>query len=172
MDKGEKRVDGYRFLPPSLAAWMRTFIPQGDFKGSIPWTPMTKPLSRATMSAVTSAGISLKSDPPFDIEIEKREPTRSDISYRALPRQTTEGEIHVNHLHINTNHVKQDINVILPLARMVELEKERIIGKLAPTSFSFYGFQWQNTDFLSEAIEPMARVMKREEADAVFLTPA
>jgi hypothetical protein len=55
---------------------------------------------------------------------------------------------------------------------MAELEKEGIIGKLAPTSFSFYGFQWQNTDFLSEAIEPMARVMKREGVEAVLLTPA
>jgi D-proline reductase (dithiol) PrdB len=106
------------------------------------------------------------------MEIEKRDPTRSDTSYRALPRQITEGEIHVNHLHINTSHIKKDINVILPLARMVELEKEGIIGKLAPTSFSFYGFQWQNTDFLSEAIEPMARVMKREGVEAVLLTPA
>ena len=133
---------------------------------------MTKPLSRVTMSMVTSAGISLKSDPSFDMEIEKRETTRSDISYRALPRHTREDEIRVNHLHINTNHIKQDINVILPLARMAELEREGIIGKLAPTSFSFYGFQWQNTDFLSEAIEPMASVMKREGVEAVFLTPA
>jgi D-proline reductase (dithiol) PrdB len=172
MDKGEKRVDGFRFLPPSLGAWIRTFIPQEDFKGPIPWTPMTKPLSRATMTMVTSAGISLKSDPPFDMEIEKRDPTRSDISYRALPRKTTEGEIHVNHLHINTNHIKQDINVILPLARMAELEREGIIGKLAPSSFSFYGFQWQNSDFLGEAIEPMAGVMKTEGVEAVFLTPA
>ncbi len=172
MDNGEKRVDGYRFLPPSLAAWIRTFIPQEGFKGAIPWTPMSKPLSRATMAVVTSAGISLKSDPPFDMELEKSEPTRSDLSYRDIPRETTEGEIHVNHLHINTNHIKQDINVILPLARMVELEKQGIIGKLAPTSFSFYGFQWQNTDFLSEAIEPMPRVMKREGVDAALLTPA
>ena len=44
MDKGEKRVDGYRFIPPSLAAWIRTFIPE-DFKGPIPWKPLEKPLS-------------------------------------------------------------------------------------------------------------------------------
>jgi D-proline reductase (dithiol) PrdB len=172
MDKGEKRVNGYQFLPPSLAAWIRTFIPQEGFQGPIPWTPMSKPLSRATMAMVTSAGISLKSDPPFDMEIEKREPTRSDPSYRALPREIKESEIHVNHLHINTNHIKQDINVILPLARMVELEKEGIIGRLSPTSFSFYGFQWENTDFLNTAIEPMAKVMKKEGVDAVLLTPA
>jgi D-proline reductase (dithiol) PrdB len=133
-------VDGYRFLPPSLAAWMRTFIPHEDFKGSISWTPMTKPLSRATMTTVTSAGISLKSDPPFDMEIEKRDPTRSDISYRDLPRQITEGEIHVNHLHINTNHIKQDINVILPLLGWPSWKKRGSSVNLPPPLFRSMGF--------------------------------
>jgi hypothetical protein len=75
MKRGEKRVDGFRFLPPGLKAWIRSFIPRGDFTGPIPWTPLAKPLRQATMGLVTSAGISLKTDPPFDMEREKREPT-------------------------------------------------------------------------------------------------
>jgi len=165
-------VDGFRFLPPGLKAWMKTFIPDEDFKGTIPWTPMSKPLNQATLALVTSAGISLKTDPPFDMEREKKDPLWGDRSFRAIPRGTTEKEIDVNHLHINTNLVKQDINVILPLARMAEFEKEKIIGRLAPTAYSFYGFQWQNTDFLSEAIEPISKRMKKEGVEAVFLTPA
>jgi D-proline reductase (dithiol) PrdB len=169
---GEKLVDGFRFLPPGLKAWIRTFIPEGDFKGYIPWTPLTKPLSQTTLSVVTSAGISLKSDPPFDMEREKREAVWGDRSFRTIPRQTTEAEIDVNHLHINTSYVKQDMNVILPLARMAEFEAEGIIGQLAPHAYSFYGFQWQSTDFLKEAIEPISKKMKTEGVEAVFLTPA
>ena len=45
MDHGERRVDGFRFLPPGLAAWIRTYIPKEDFSGPIPWTPLRKPLS-------------------------------------------------------------------------------------------------------------------------------
>lgn len=167
-----KIVDGFRFLPPGLKAWMKTFIPDEDFKGTIPWTPMSKPLNQTTLALVTSAGISLKTDPPFDMEREKKDPLWGDRSFRAIPRGTTEKEIDVNHLHINTNLVKQDINVILPLARMAEFEEEQIIGHLAPTAYSFYGFQWQNTDFLSEAIEPISKRMKKEGVEAVFLTPA
>jgi len=172
MEQKEKIVDGFRFLPPSLRAWVRNSIPEEDFKGYIPWTPMSKPLSQTTMALVTSAGISLKSDPPFDMEREKREPLWGDRSYRTIPRGTTEEDIDVNHLHINTHHIKQDINVILPLARMAEFEKEKIIGRLAPTAYSFYGFQWQNTDFLKEAIEPISKKMKLENVEAVLLTPA
>jgi D-proline reductase (dithiol) PrdB len=172
MEQSEKIVDGFRFLPPSLKAWVQTFIPEGEFKGSIPWTPMSKPLSQTTLALVTSAGISLKSDPPFDMEREKREPIWGDRSFRTIPRETTEEDIEVNHLHINTTYVKRDINVMLPLARMAEFERERVIGRLAPTAYSFYGFQWQNTDFLKEAIEPISKRMKVEGVEAVLLTPA
>jgi D-proline reductase (dithiol) PrdB len=171
MEQG-KKVDGFRFLPPGLKAWTNTFIPNEEFKDYIPWTPMKKPLSHTTISLVTSAGISLKTDPPFDMEREKKEAIWGDRSYRAIPRGTTEKDIKVNHLHINTNWIKQDINVILPLDRMAEFEKEKVIGHLAPMAYSFYGFQWQNTDFLKEAIEPISKRMKSEGVEAVLITPA
>ena len=172
MEQQEKIVDGFRFLPPALKAWVQTLIPEEEFKGSIPWTPMSKPLSQKTIALVTSGGISLKSDPPFDMEREKRDPLWGDRSFRMIPRGTTENNIDVNHLHINTTYIKQDINVILPLARMAEFEQEKIIGRLALTAYSFYGFQWQNNDFLKEAIEPISINMKLEGVESVLLTPA
>ena len=173
MTSKEKIVDGFRFLPPSLGAWIRRYyIPEEDFKGDIPWTPMAKPLNRATLALVTSAGISLKSDPPFDMEREKREALWGDRSFRRIPRGATARDININHLHINTSYTQQDINVMLPLERMAELEKEAIIGRLADSHYSFYGFQWQNTEFITAAIAPMAQQMKKEGVEAVLLTPA
>ncbi len=172
MDGEEKRVDGFRFLPPGLAAWVRKLIPGEDFRGPIPWTSMSKTLNQTTIALVTSAGISLKEDTPFDMEREKKDPLWGDRSYRALPRETTERDIDVNHLHINTTYIQKDLNVILPLARMAEFEEERRIGRLAPTAYSFYGFQWQNTDFLDEAILPISKKMRSEGVEAVLLTPA
>jgi len=168
----EKRVDGFRFLPPGLAAWIRTLIPKEEFTRPIPWTPVTNPLAQTTVGLVTSAGISLKGDLPFDMEREKKDPLWGDRSYRKIPRGTTERDIEVNHLHINTAYVKRDLNVILPLARMADLEEEKRIGRLAPTAYSFYGFQWQSTQFLYEAIAPIAKDMKSEGVEAVLLTPA
>jgi D-proline reductase (dithiol) PrdB len=173
MESTGKVVDGVRFLPPSLGAWIRRYyIPDEDFKGDIPWTSMVKPLNRAALALVTSAGISLKSDPPFDMEREKREAIWGDRSYRMIPRGSTARDIDINHLHINTSYTQQDINVMLPLERMAELESEGIIGRLAASHYSFYGFQWQNTEFITSAIAPMADQMKQESVDAVLLTPA
>ena len=172
METKERTIDGFLFLPPGLKAWIKSLIPNEEYKGFIPWTPMKKPLDQTTLAMVTSAGIRLKSDIPFDMEREKREPLWGDRSFRAIPRDTTEKEIEVEHLHINTSYIKKDINVILPLARMAEFEREGVIGRLAPTAYSFYGFQWQNTDFLKEAIEPISKKLKAEEVEAVLMTPA
>ena len=172
MDQQQKKVDGFRFMPPGLAAWIQTFIPDEPFSGPIPWTPLARPLSQATVAVVTSAGISCKSDPPFDMEREKREPTWGDPSYRSIPRESTAADIEVNHLHINTDFIRQDLNVMLPLNRMAEFEAEGIIGRLAPTAYSFYGFQWQTERFIDEAIRPMVPSMQAEEVEAVLLTPA
>jgi D-proline reductase (dithiol) PrdB len=171
MAQPEKKIDGFRFLPPSLKAWIGSQIPQ-EYSGDIPWTSVSKPVSQATFSIVTSAGINLKTDPPFNMEREKQEPTWGDPTYRVIPKESTEQDIDVNHLHINTDFILQDINVMLPLARMKELEQDRVIGKMAPTAYSFYGFQWERTNFLTEAIEPMSKQMKEEGVDYVILTPA
>ena len=172
MKQNQKIVDGFRFLPPGLKAWIQNYIPAQEFKGFIPWTPLKRPLNQTVFALLTSAGISLKSDPPFDMEREKREPIWGDRSYRTLPKDITEKDIEVSHLHINTRYIKEDINVILPLARMTELENEGLIGRLAATAYSFYGFQWESMEFLQEAIEPISRKMKQEEVEAVLLTPA
>jgi D-proline reductase (dithiol) PrdB len=171
MAEEAKVVDGFRFLPPKLSAWIRSFIPD-VYEGDIPFTTLSKPLSESILATVTSAGISLKTDDPFDMEREKSEPTYGDPTWRAIPRGTTGADVDVNHLHINTSYICEDINVILPLARMEELEREGVIGKLAPTSYSFYGFQWEGREFMDKAVAPMTAQMKAEGVDAVFLTPA
>jgi D-proline reductase (dithiol) PrdB len=163
---------GYRFLPPSLRAWIQVYIEKESHDGAIPWTPLPGALKDLTFSIVTSAGINHKSDPPFDMEREKENPKDGDPSYRAIPRNTKSCDIDVNHLHINTDYIREDINVILPLERMTEFEEEGIIGRLAPTSYSFYGFQLESDAFLRTAISLMADQMTEEEVEAVLLTPA
>jgi D-proline reductase (dithiol) PrdB len=172
MGETAKHVDGFHFLPPGLAAWIRSTLPAAEYSGSIPWAPLARPLNRARLALITSAGISLRTDPPFDMERERREPTQGDRSYRKIPRAAAAGDVNANHLHINTAYLLEDINVMLPLARMAEFEAEGVIGALAPTAYSFYGFQWQSTEFLQQAITPMAQGMVQEGVDAVLLTPA
>ena len=166
-----KVVNGFCFMPPSLGAWISSTIPTGDFKGDIPWTPLKKPLSEATFALMTSAGINTKDDPPFDMEREKREPMWGDPSYRRIPVTATQADIDVNHLHVNTDYIKKDINVALPINRFQELAAEGFIGGLAPTAYSYYGFQMDPTVLMDETMPKVAADMKAEGVDAVLITP-
>ncbi len=171
MSKASKTVDGFLFLPPALRAWISKDIPNQPFSGKIPWTPLDKSISEATFTLMTSAGISMKSDPPFDMEGEKAEPAWGDPSYRQIPKTATENDIEVNHLHVNTAFIKQDINVMLPLARFQEFEQEGLIGKLAPTCYSYYGYQMDPTALLTETMPQVTERMRQENVEAVLLTP-
>ena len=172
MENTEKEVNGFRFLPPSLGAWFAKDIPNQPFTGDIPWTPLDKPIRETTFALMTSAGISLKIDPPFDVAREKREPLWGDPSSRQIPASASEKDIEVNHLHINTDYIKQDINVMLPLNRFQEFEKEGLIGRLAPTCYSYYGFQMDPAELLEQTMPKIAGQMQAENVEAVLLTPA
>jgi D-proline reductase (dithiol) PrdB len=172
MSDTPKVVDGFLFLPPALRAWNSKDIPDQPHSGKIPWTPLDKSISETTFTLMTSAGISMKSDPLFDMAREKNEPAWGDPSYREIPKTATEHDIEVSHLHVNTAYIKQDINVMLPLARFQEFEQEGLIGKLAPTCYSYYGCQQDPTALLNETMPQVAARMRQENVAAVLLTPA
>ena len=171
MTQQEKIVDGFRFMSPALAAWIRQGIPEEPYAGRIPWTPLKRPLKEATFSLMTSAGVSMKTDPPFDMDRERREPSWGDPTHREIPRDATENDVAVNHLHIKTDYIEKDLNVTLPTARFAELEARGVIGKLAPTSYSYYGFQIDPEVLLEETMPKVAARMYAEGVDAVLLTP-
>jgi D-proline reductase (dithiol) PrdB len=167
-----KIVDGFRFMPPGLKAYIAKTIPSTPFSGYIPWTPMKRSLRESTFSLMTSAGINMKKDPPFDMEREKREPTWGDPTYREILKTATEADIDVNHWHVRNDYIKEDMNVMLPIKRFIEFEEERIIGKLVPTCYSFYGFQLNPKVLLEETMPKVSSRMKEEGVEAVLLTPS
>lgn len=172
MSASSKIVNGFKFMPPALGAWIGKDIPKEEFSGDIPWSPLKKPLSQTRFSLMTSAGISMKSDPPFDLEREKQEPEWGDPGHREIPRSATEDQIEVSHLHINTDYIRQDLNVMMPIGLFSRLEAEGVIGSLAPTCFSYYGFQPDPSELLEKTMPKVAAKMKEEEIEAAFLTPA
>ena len=171
MTSENKVVNGFCFMPPSLGAWIEKTIPADEFKGDIPWTPLQKPLSESVFALMTSAGISMHADPPFDMAREQREPMWGDPSYRRIPITATPADIDVNHLHVNTDYIKKDINVALPINRFQEMAADGFIGGLAPTAYSYYGFQMDPSVLMNETMPRVAADMQAEGVDAVLITP-
>ena len=165
-----KTVDSYRFLDGIAKRGIKRWagLPA---EAQIPWTPLAKPLSKCTVSLVSSAAIALKADSPFDPEIERRDPWFADPSYRVLPRTTRTGDIRVCHLHINPSFAEQDLNSILPAERLDELVELGEIGATAPSNYSYMGYTLRPERLLRESLPGMVRQLREEHVDAVVLVP-
>lgn len=137
----------------------------------IPWTPLPKPLSECRVALVTSAGVALRADRPFDQEGERRDPWWGDPSYRLIPRGTRTEGVRLCHLHIDTSFGERDLNTVLPLERLAELEAAGEIGSSAQTHYSFMGYLLKPEEFLRKSVPPMVERMHAERVDVALLAP-
>lgn len=129
-----------------------------------PRTPLRKPLADCRVALVTTAGMHLRSDRPF---------VPGDPSYRVIPSSSEQGEILQSHSSIGFDRVpvQQDLNVTLPLDRFRELVQRHAIGSLASNCYSFMGAQRDASRIESQTAPEVARLLREDRVDAVFLTP-
>ena len=92
-------------------------------------------------------------------------------SYRILPRTATEHDVKLYHLHIHPRLAEQDLNTILPLQRLLELEKRGEIGRAAANHYSFMGYILQPQVLLEESVPAMIQHMRRDGVNVVILVP-
>lgn len=165
-------VDPWRFAGSMLTELLGRSIPAEPSHPAIPWTPFEKPLSESKVALLSTAGISMKDDEPFDMEFERKHPTRGDSSFRRLRADATSDQVEVNHLHIDTGYIERDLNVALPLDRLRELVGEGYVGAMAATHYSIMGFQGSDSSRLeNESAPAIAEAMKSEEVDLALLAP-
>ena len=166
-----KTIDSYKFLSgitKRLAQnWAKMEVPK-----SIPWTPLAKPLSECRVALISSGGIALKTDIPFDQEGERQNPWWGDPSYRIIPRGTKTEEIKLYHLHVDPVPAEADLNCLLPIDRLIELEAAGEIGAAAPSHYTFMGYNLQPKVLLEETTLAIIRNLRDEAVDAVVLVPA
>jgi D-proline reductase (dithiol) PrdB len=172
--QASRLVDSYRFLDRLTQKLVQSWIElesQREHPADIPWTPLSRPLADSTVALISSAGLALKTDRPFDQEGERRNPWWGDPSYRILPRTATAEDVALYHLHIHPRVVEQDLNTLLPLQRLLELEDGREIGRSATHHYSFMGYALQPQALLEESTPAMIQHMRRDGVNAVVLIP-
>jgi hypothetical protein len=150
-----------------MQTWAKMETPR-----DIPWTPLEKPLFECRVALISSGGIALKSDIPFDQEGERRNPWWGDPTHRVIPRGTKTEEIKLYHLHVDPSYVETDINSLLPIDRLDELAAVGEIGGVAPTNYAFMGYHLQPRILLEETTPKIIRNLKDEAVDIVVLVPA
>jgi len=165
-----KIVDSYRFLDGITKRMMKHWATLGVPR-QIPWTPLAKPISQCTVSLLSSAAVALKTDRPFDQEIERRDPWFADPSYRVLPGKTATHDARVYHLHINPSFAQQDLNCVMPVERLSQLEAAGEIGRSAPSHYSYMGYTLRPEALLRGTVPRIIGQLRQEQVDVVVLVP-
>lgn len=164
------RVDSFRYLDFATRKIMQAWMHR-EPERSIPWAPLRRPLSESRLCLISSAGVALRDDRPFDVDRERRDPWWGDPSYREIPASTRTGDVRLHHLHIDTRPGEEDLDCVLPLARAAELHAAGRLGDLAATHFSFMGYLLRPERFLEISVPAMIDRMRAENVEAVLLVP-
>ena len=131
-----------------------------DF-GPTPWVAGA-PLSRRRVAIVTTAGLQVRGDVPFKA---------ASADYRIVPADAPAADIVMSHVSVNYDRtgVQEDVNVLFPIDRLREMERDGAMGSVAAFHYSFMGAA------PIRALEPKARelagLLAKDRVDAVLLSP-
>ena len=163
--------DPYRFLEEAITELLSANVRYGPLAEEIPWAPVRKPLAKSRISVVSTAGLNMKGDTPFDMESERKRPSWGDPTWRRLTRDVSTETIEANHLHIETRHLKADLDVCFPVPLLRELEAEGVVGEVAPSHYSIMGFQGPDLRRLEPSCVAIADAMAAEAVDIALFVP-
>lgn len=125
-----------------------------------PWAPIKKPLVESTIAIVSSAGIHLHSQEPFETL------QRADLVFYEVPTTVDPSELAISHRSYDHSDADKDVNCVFPYQRLREFAAEGIIGALSPRAYTCMG-RIPNGQAVERTLAP--QIAQRVQADAVDL---
>jgi D-proline reductase (dithiol) PrdB len=140
----------------------------GEDEKPPPFTPLERSLSQARVALVTTTGVYVQGQEPFDVDA-----VLGDSTFRAIPSDVEPAELRIAHTHYPHERALEDINVIFPVQRLREFLDEGVIGSIAASHYSF-GFDLHVKELINPGngtAHAVARALKDDGVNAVFFTP-
>lgn len=169
-----ERISNRIFAIPAVAQWWAKATSgrtEGlvELSAAIPFARLQNPLADCKVALVTTSGVHLRGQTPFDMQNPD-----GDATYRELPADTAETEIVITHKYYDHSDADADLNVVFPLAHFRNLAQMGIIGEVAPRHFGFMGhIEGDQVQILNEITAPeIATKLRDDGVDFAFLTPA
>jgi len=130
-----------------------------------PWTPFNGRLIESKIAIISIAGAYLSDQKPFT----NRE-TENDYKCREIPLTFNREDLHFFATDWEPGEVKADFNVILPIDRLVLLQKEGMIGKIHETVISIAGFT-KSPKMFGKFLDKTYDTFKKSEVNGVLILP-
>ncbi len=154
---------------PALGRRWATAAGGWESAAAIPWTALTKPLHQCRLALVTTAGVHLRDQPPFDMT-----DPEGDATFRAIATDTALDDLTITHDYYDHGDADRDLNIVFPLERLRDLVAEGTIGSLAEFHYGFMGhiIGTQLSRLTGASAPEVARRLRADAVDVVLLTPA
>ncbi len=133
-----------------------------------PWSPARIPLAEASIALVTTAGVHLQRDEPFDME--NRE---GDASFRVIPGDTAVGDLTITHDYYDHRAADGDVNCVFPIERLRELATAGRIARVAPRHIGTMGhiLGAEERRLVSRTAPAIAKLLVDDGVDYVVAAP-
>jgi D-proline reductase (dithiol) PrdB len=132
-----------------------------------PFTPARRALPMLNLALISSAGAYIDGTPPFDTSARG-----GDLSFREIPIEVEASDLRFAGRGYDPSAVQQDVNAQLPVARLLEFERNGIIGALNPVFWSFCGFIPDAGMIVDDLVPKLLERIQRYEVQAALLVPA
>jgi D-proline reductase (dithiol) PrdB len=152
-----------------LSLFWQTFMRAYPYRRSR-WTQPApvKPLRESRVAIVTTAGLHLSHQPPFDLKIKGGDP-----GYRWIDRDVAAGDLLIAHRSQSFDHagIEEDRNLCFPIDRFRELVSEGVVGSLNHRHLSFMGSITAPGRLMTQTAPEAAAALKSDEVDLAYLVP-
>lgn len=165
----------------SWVNYFKSLHPNWDFiaHDTAPWTAFSKPLYEANVSLLTTAGVYVHGQRPFNASSglisetlrKQKFAERGDWTYREIPKAVDPRALEINSPHYDHADGQKDMNCIFPLERFLELEYENYIGGLSDTHYGLMGYVPEHWLLLETTVPEIIAKMRMEQVDVAFITP-
>lgn len=149
---------------------LRTFLRAYRWKrlDPVPVARLGKPLAGCRVALVSSAGLVVAGDHPFDEGVKG-----GDWSFRLIPRDADVQSLEEHHRSDSFDHagLEADRNVGLPLDRLHELAAGGEIAEVAPRHVSLMGSVTAPSRLAKKTAPAVADVLTSDEVDVALLVP-
>lgn len=160
-------------IPTVAQLWARrvarSSVQEGQGEAAIPFVRLRGPLNRARGALITTGGVHLRTQQPFDMVSADGDPT-----YREIPADSLAEQLTITHKYYDHRDADADLNVIFPLAHLRSLVEQGVVGALAPRHFGFMGHVdgEQVATLVGQTARAVAAKLRQDGVDFVLLTPA
>lgn len=132
-----------------------------------PFTPARRAITMMNVALIVSAGAYIDGTDPFDVSA-----PAGDLNVREIPSDIQLSDLRFSARGYDAAYVEQDGNVQVPLDRLFEFERNRIIGQLNSVFWSFCGHIPDAAGLVEQTVPKLLDRLNRYEVQAALLIPA